>query len=218
MSYLLKDLNCRYQDRVVLDLPSLLLEPHGHYALVGENGAGKSTLLSILTDRLQTQLPAWQVGYLPQKPYPFSLNVRDSLALGIPHPLGITPREQQNLIEKQLKDYDLLELADKRADRLSGGESQRLAIARLLIVPRQILLLDEPGNHIDRDRLGKILQLLKDYLERHQCLLMMSTHTTPLLNLTQNVLALDQGQLVFSGALDAYLATRQAVLSGETSC
>lgn len=204
----------------MLDLPALTLEPARRYALFGENGAGKTTLLAMLAERFQTQLPPWQVGYLPQKPYPFALKVRDSLAIGIPPQLGLSAEQRDSLIETQLRQFDLLDFAHKRADRLSGGESQRLAIARLLIVPREILLLDEPSNHIDRDRQAKIRQLLDEYITRNKCLLVMTSHQTQEAEqLVDDVLLLDQGRLTFSGSVAAFKVHRPVSSTiGESPC
>ncbi|MDD2534869.1 MAG: ATP-binding cassette domain-containing protein [Eubacteriales bacterium] len=194
-----------YLERVVLDIPEQHFIPAKHYALLGENGAGKSTLLSMLTDRFQAILEPWQVGFLPQKPYPFAMKVRESLALGIPEQLGLTQAAQDQLITAQLATFDLTELATKRADRLSGGESQRLALARLLIVPRQVLLLDEPGNHLDRDRQDKMVQILNSYLLEHKSLLFITTHHRSQLDqIADEILVLDQGKLIFRGAPGEY--------------
>jgi len=194
------ELRCEYQGRVVLDLPSLSLNPNGRYGLIGENGAGKTTLLNLLTTQLQVRLPRGSVGFLPQKPYAFSLKVRDSLALGIPEDLKLSRDEINELVTRQLAAVDLTALAGKRADRLSGGESQRLALARLLIVPRQVLLLDEPGNHLDRESLKKMEVILRSYLEQNPCLMILTTHQMNLADqLVDTVMVLEQGQMVFNG-------------------
>lgn len=199
------DLHCEYHGRIVLDLPSLSLHPTGHYGLFGENGAGKTTLLNLLTGKLQSQLPRSQVGFLPQKPYAFSLKVRDSLALGIPENLNLGPSEIETLVNRQLDLFDLTSFAGKRADRLSGGESQRLALARLLIVPRQVLLLDEPGNHLDRDSLVKMESILSNYLAQNPCLLVLTSHQQNLAEkLVDTIMVLEQGRIVFNGSSQAW--------------
>ncbi len=198
-------LRCEYQGRIVLDLPALSLSPTGHYGLFGENGAGKTTLLNLLTGQLQARLPRSQVGFLPQKPYAFALKVRDSLALGIPEDLNLGQAEIDERIRKQLDMFDLTAFAGKRADRLSGGESQRLALARLLIVPRQVLLLDEPGNHLDRDSLVKMETILRSYLEQNPCMMVLTTHQMDLAEqLVDTVMVLEQGRIVFNGPPQAW--------------
>jgi ABC-type multidrug transport system ATPase subunit len=199
------DLHREYQGRVVLDLPTLTLNPTGRYGLFGENGAGKTTLLNLLTTQLQVRLPRGRVGFLPQKPYAFALKVRDSLALGIPEALNLTAAEIEERLTRQLTTFDLTELAGKRADRLSGGESQRLALARLLIVPRQVLLLDEPGNHLDRESLLKMELILRNYLDQNPCLMVLTTHQMNLAEqLVDTVMVLEQGQMVFNGPPQAW--------------
>lgn len=208
--YSFSDLRRDYQGRVVLDLPALTLAPNGHYGLLGENGAGKTTLLNLLTQKLQSQMPQDCVGFLPQKPYAFALKVRDSLALGIPERLNLSKPEITERVEQQLAAFDLTALAGKRADRLSGGESQRLALARLLIVPRQVLLLDEPGNHLDHDSLNKMEIVLRDYLAKNNCLLILATHQTSLAErLVDEILVLEQGRLTYSGSCSVWKGSMQ---------
>jgi ABC-type cobalamin/Fe3+-siderophores transport system ATPase subunit len=190
-----------YGERTVLYLPGLSLDTTGSYALVGENGAGKTTLLNHLARRLRQQLPLGQVGLLPQKPYAFSLKVSASVGLGLPESLRLSRAAAHERVLQQLAAFGLQDLADKRADRLSGGESQRLALARLLLIPRQVLLLDEPGNHLDPDSQENVIRLLREYRQTSPCLMIVATHQVDLAaRLADEVLVLEQGLLTFRGS------------------
>lgn len=137
-----------YGGRTVLELPELSLTAGGRYALLGANGSGKSTLLRLLAgviapDRgsVNRDAAALRVGYLPQKPYAFSCSVRQNVLLATER----GPRAQrQKQADRALEQAGLQHLAEARGDRLSGGETQRMALARLLVRTWDVLLLDEP--------------------------------------------------------------------------
>ena len=131
-----------WRGRIVLDIPQLTLLPGCRYALLGANGSGKSTLMRLLAERLSAD--NGQIGYLPQKPYTFALSVSNNIRLGIPAGLGLPESQKQSLLQDQLESLHLAELSAARGSRLSGGEAQRMALARLLVIPRKILFLDEP--------------------------------------------------------------------------
>jgi ABC-type cobalamin/Fe3+-siderophores transport system ATPase subunit len=199
------DLYQTCRQRVILDVPALALDPSHRYALLGANGAGKSTLLRLLAERLGR--PDGQWGYLPQAPYAFSLSVRQNVALGFPSGQDLSDPDKQQALAHGLNLLGLEALADSRGDRLSGGEAQRMALARLLIAPRQILLLDEPGSSLDLHGLSCINQALVQYVHRHQCLLILATHQLNLARVVcDRLLFLDDGRLLADGDLAEQLA------------
>jgi ABC-type multidrug transport system ATPase subunit len=195
-----------YGVRCVLDIPSLTLQKDGHYALIGANGAGKTTLLRLLMSQLRVGMESSELGYLPQKPYAFTLSVSQNIELGIPSALELNRVQKQTLVERQLADFGLEAQAHQRADRLSGGESQKMALARLLVVPRQILLLDEPTSSMDMNSLLLTNHALINYLRHNLCLLVLISHQQSLIRqLTEELLFLDQGVLVTRGPTNRLL-------------
>jgi tungstate transport system ATP-binding protein len=202
----LSNLKQDYGGRRVLDIPSLTLRKDGHYALIGANGAGKTTLLRLLVPRLRLGMESSELGYLPQKPYAFSLSVSQNIELGIPSVLELNRVQKQARIDRQLADFGLEAQAHQRADRLSGGESQKMALARLLVVPRKILLLDEPTSSMDMNSLLLTNHALINYLRQNHCLLVLISHQQSLIRqLTEDLLFLDQGFLVTGGPTDKLL-------------
>lgn len=196
-----------YQERCVLDIPGLQLTENGRYALLGVNGSGKSTLLRLALAALTPAYPTGAVACLPQKPYAFAMSVARNIELGIPDHLGLNRSEIQSLVSRQLERLDLTDLAAKRGDRLSGGESQRMALARLLVVPRQVIFLDEPGNHMDLQGLTRLEAILQTYLAETNCLLILATHQISMARrLTGDILFLDQGRLLLHGPAAIVLA------------
>lgn len=191
----------RYGDRCVLDIPALQLRDSGSYALLGANGAGKSTLLQLLADRLHDRSHPESLGSLPQKPYAFSLSVRQNIEIGLPAGAGLSRVERRHLVERQLHEFGLESLAHQRADQLSGGEAQKLALARLLAIPRRVLLLDEPAASMDLQGIQLAGQAISRYRAQNPGLLLLVSHQLDLVRqLTDESIFLDRGRLAEQGA------------------
>ena len=189
-----------YGDRLVLDIPMLQFRQGGRYALIGANGAGKTTLLRALSTRFKVRGNPAGLGYLPQKPYAFSMSVRQNIELGIPTAMPLSRNQKKERVDQQLAAFALEPLAHQRADRLSGGEAQKMALARLLVIPRRILLLDEPTNSMDIGSLQTASRAIRQYLDSNGCLMVLVSHQLALIRqLTDELLFLDQGRLVESG-------------------
>lgn len=159
--------------------------------LTGKNGAGKSTLMRILAgldkpDQGEIQADgkrySWrayrpqlqrQILYLHQQPYLFEGTVWDNLAYALSR--GLPRTEQHQHIEAIADWAGLTALLTNPAKRLSGGEAQRLAIARALLRKPAALLLDEPTANMDQAARLLTLEMLEDL--KHQGLrLMVASH------------------------------------------
>lgn len=150
------------------------------YAILGPNGSGKSTLLRtivrilkpkrgvILIDdkdirRLSAKEIAKKIAYLPQRSnsVPHS-TVFDSILLGRkPHVFFEPSKKDIEIVEKLINEFGLTQFAFKKIDELSGGEAQKVLIARALAQEPEVLLLDEPVNHLDPKNQIEILGILK---------------------------------------------------------
>jgi ATP-binding cassette subfamily C protein CydD len=154
----------------VLDQASLTVCPGDRITLTGRNGAGKTTVLSVLLGFTPTvggtiqagrinlaDVPAdaWraQLGWLPQHPWLFPWSVAENIALGAP----LTPRadiERAAALAGAAEFIEALPLGydtqlDERALRLSAGQRQKIALARLFVRDAPLVLLDEPTAHLD---------------------------------------------------------------------
>lgn len=193
-------------------------------ALLGSNGAGKSTVVQILAGLLRpdhgratlagrvlfdagTWLPPHTRGtaLLAQEPLLFPhLSVRDNVAFG-PRSAGATRAASRLLADEWLAQAEVADLADRRPAELSGGQAQRVAVARALAAHPSLLLLDEPMTALDVAAVPAQRMLLHRVLADRTVILV--THD-PLdaLALADRVVVLDDGRIVETGPTRAVFA------------
>ena len=203
-----------YGERCVLDIPALSIARGESLALIGPNGCGKTTLLRLLAGTLKPDmgtistgtLPRGAIGYLPQKPYAFDLSVLRNVELSLSD-----ERNREQLALEALERVGLVHLRHARGNRLSGGELQRMALARVLVKPRELLLLDEPTASADILAIDQIERALETYRAETGCTLVFSSHApSQALRLSGRVLALDAGRIGELGETDEVLHSPKA--------
>lgn len=184
---LAKDLTLQAGDTILLDQASFTLKPGELITLLGPNGAGKTSLIraslglempvsgtATLGDEalfdLSPQSRARQVSYLPQsRPLAWPNPVRDVVALGrfsYGAALGRLSQEDAAAVQNALASCDLLHLADRRTDTLSGGELARVHCARAFAAQTPLLIADEPIAALDPKHQFKILDLIQSYVSQ----------------------------------------------------
>jgi tungstate transport system ATP-binding protein len=219
--YHLHSIRKEYGSTTVLNIEDLTILEGRLYTLIGANGAGKSTLLNILAFLLPPTAGEiyydgrrvdWSRGSLEEKrkkvtllhqsPYLFGGTVFANVAFGL-KARGIPGEEQQRLVEKALDVVGLREFGERKARELSGGEAQRVAMARALVLSPEVFLLDEPLANIDRETAG----LLEDVIASLPSLgttVVMTTHDPDLPNrLNGASIFLEGGRVVGSGRTSA---------------
>ena len=207
----LRDVVQQFGGRIVLEIPVLQFVPGRRYGLIGENGSGKTTLIRMLagtgkpTSGSIEGLEGKKVGYLPQSPYAFSFSVLQNVALAL-NGHG----DAKEIAQKALVAVGMESLMDARGDRLSGGEAQRMALARVLVRAYEVLLLDEPTSSTDVRSMDLIETTLKEYVHKTQCTLIFSTHSpAQALRLADEVLYLEKGRLVEQGLAETLFHSPQ---------
>ncbi len=206
----LKNIHVNNGDNFTLTVEKLDLYPGLVYALTGPNGAGKSTLLRImaLLQSPQTGIiefadhgsrpPVRQqqrVTLVEQSPYLFDGSVSDNLNYGLKL-RGIGSRERNRRIQSTLSDVGLEGFEQRHANELSGGEGQRLALARALVLKPELLLLDEPTANIDSNSLEAYETLLTK-LPQYGVTVVFSTHDpSQARRLGDDVLRIEDGRLL----------------------
>lgn len=162
-----------YEDRCVLDFPGMEVQPGKIYAIIGANGSGKSTFAKILAeilpgDRKGKLLESGAIGYMPQKNYAFRMTTKDNILLN---------GKEENRASSLMDALQIRHLESKRADRLSGGETARMALARLMMKSYDLVILDEPTAAMDMETTLLSEKLILDYVEETRCALILVTHS-----------------------------------------
>ncbi|MEI3139282.1 MAG: phosphate ABC transporter ATP-binding protein PstB [Lachnospiraceae bacterium] len=190
----IKNMNLYYSDFHALKDVNLDIEPNKITAFIGPSGCGKSTLLKSLNRMndlvegcriegdirldeediygdMDVNLLRKRVGMVFQKANPFPMSIYDNIAYG-PRTHGIRSKEKlDDIVEKSLRDAAIWEETKDRLKKsalgMSGGQQQRLCIARALAVQPEVLLMDEPTSALDPISTSKIedlaLELKKNY-------------------------------------------------------
>lgn len=182
------DLTLGYGPVALLTGLDLAVAPGELLAVLGPNGAGKTTLLKTLVQlgparcqcarleldgedvtRLGRRARAQRIAYLPQQSQPVPISVVDAVLLGrLPHRRWSVGDADLTLVEELLTALDLNALAGRRCTELSGGELQKVLIARALAQTPRLLALDEPVNHLDLANQLEVLELVRATLRARQ--------------------------------------------------
>ncbi len=185
-----KFIDVKYGD--ILDIPELSIEFGKITTIIGESGSGKSTALRMLNKMISpthgnilyrgTSLNdidsvshRRKVIMLSQRPVIFDGNIRDNLSIGFKFQGLELPTEENcyKILEKVKLSKDL----DSPADVLSGGEKQRLAIGRVLLLNPEVYLLDEPSSALDDTTEEAIIQLVAQNVSGQNKAIIMVTHS-----------------------------------------
>lgn len=193
-----------YDGTVVLDFPGAEFQPGKIYAVIGANGSGKSTFAKVLSgvlpaDDKGTFLVGASVGYMPQKNYAFRMTTRGNILLN-----GKDKSRACNLMDA----LQIRHLENNRADRLSGGETARMALARLMMKQYDIVILDEPTAAMDMETTSAAEKLILQYARQTGCVLILVTHSLQQARrMADEVLFFHKGRLLESGAKERVLYT-----------
>lgn len=184
-----------FGDKTIFDDVSLGVHQGDKIGVLGVNGTGKSTLLKIIAGLEAADEGEVIFGrgirtaFLSQNPeFPDGAKVLSYVTEGKHNPNGGEPVSEAKTILTKLGIYDF----EEPVDHLSGGQKKRVALARTLVDPADVLILDEPTNHIDND----MALWLEDYLNRFKGVLIMVTHDRYFLDRVTNKIAeIDKGKL-----------------------
>ena len=191
-----------YDAVTVLSFPGMKLEPGKIYAIIGANGSGKSTFAKILAGVLKADekgrlLDTGSVGYMPQKNYAFRMSTKANILLN-----GGEEARANHLMDA----LQIRHLETKRADRLSGGETARMALARLMMNRYDVVILDEPTAAMDMETTLLSEKLICEYVRETGCALILVTHSLQQARrIADGVLYFHRGKLLESGPREQVL-------------
>ena len=217
--------------KTLLDRVTLVLEAGARSIVLGPNGAGKSLLLRLCHGLLEPSAGriVWEgpgagearlrQAMVFQRP----VLLRRSAASNVDYALalrGLSRRARQPLVEEALARARLLDLADRPARVLSGGEQQRLALARAWALHPQVLFLDEPTASLDPAATRGVEQVIAAFHEAGTKIVMTTHDLGQARRLADEILFLHRGRLVEHAAAAAFFAgprdeAARAFLAGE---
>jgi ABC-type cobalamin/Fe3+-siderophores transport system ATPase subunit len=230
----LRDVSFCYNEQPVLHDINLELRRGACYGILGPNGSGKTTLLDLLhglrrpqtgrIDFMGRPLAAWpkkqlaqQLALVPQDfMVSFDFSVREVVSMGL-HPhlhRFVGPSEADYmLIDEALERTGISHLAERPVTRLSGGEKQRVAVARALTQNPTVLLLDEATSNLDIHHSLEILQLIRKRFQERGMQVIAVMHDLNLASFfCDQLIFLKEGRLVCQGPTDATLTPENIAL------
>ncbi len=214
----LQDIVVRRSDETILSCSQLTVGKGEVLAIIGPNGAGKSTLLKVASllespASGEVRLFGENVGgqELPfrrrmatvyQRPLLLDGTVRYNVGTGLRY-RGLPNSKIEREVERWLKSFDISRLADRHVSTLSGGEAQRVNLARAFCVDPEIIFLDEPFSALDAPTREDLLVELSDVLNRTETTALFVTHDfRDLPVIADRVAVLIDGQLVQNSTVE----------------
>lgn len=173
----LRHISMDFGSQRVLNDISMTIFANSITTIVGPNGGGKSTLLKILLKLIQPSegeviyQDNLRIGYVPQK-----LHLDNSMPITVHKFLALKPQTSQKEIDEALALFSITHLRESRLQKLSGGELQRVLLARAILNRPQLLVLDEPMQGVDITGQTELYQLLNRTRSWLNCAILMVSH------------------------------------------
>lgn len=194
MSMIVEGVSYAYPKNPVLKDVSFEIGKGECVAILGTNGVGKSTLLKCLNNVINAQAGAITVadmplngmsgdelarliGYVPQNSFFPDITVFDAVLLGRkPYIKWDITKDDLEIAENMIKSLSLEKFALRKVNYMSGGEMQKVAIARALAQQPMILLFDEPTSNLDLKNQLEVIQIIKDIVQKQQISAIVTMH------------------------------------------
>ncbi len=208
----LSKIHKQYGTRVILNDLDFKVLPGKFYSVMGPSGCGKSTLLHILglLDQFEgsyqingkevrlgefSRIRNQKLGFVFQLYYLLpNLTAMDNILQPFMYADRETGRNAQDFMEELLERLQLQNLLDKKVELLSGGEKQRVAVARAMILNPNLLLADEPTGALDEKNSREMMEIFRDYVKRGHSVVMV-THDPAMAKMADCCMYLQEGKL-----------------------
>ena len=208
----LKNLSLGYDNHIVIKNINMVIEDNDFICIVGPNGSGKSTLVKGILGLIKPKkgkviynnLKQNFIGYMPQEvkvDSNFPASVYEIVLSGTLNNLGLKSfytKKEKEIASKNLKLLGIEKLKNKNFSDLSGGQRQKVLLARSLCATSKLLILDEPSNNLDTKSKKELYKLIIDLNKNHNITIIMITHDLDHDNLLGNkILSLREDKTFF---------------------
>lgn len=217
-----KNVNFSYDDNQVLNNLNFFIEENSYNLLVGKNGSGKSSIAKLIVglenkengeiiifdkqiDEKNIAVIRKNVGMIFQNPdNQFIANtVKDDIIFGLENH-NIDPTSMDELVDDIANKIGIKDLLNKEPSSLSGGQKQKIAIASVLVLNPKIIILDEASSMLDPVARREFRELIKKISKENNVTIISITHDMSECFYADNILLLDEGNIVYSGAKDGF--------------
>lgn len=213
----LKNLSLGYDNHIVLKNINMIIEEKDFICIVGPNGSGKSTLIKGILGLIKASkgkviyhsLKQNFIGYMPQETRVdsnFPASVFEIVLSGTLNRLGLKSfysKKEKQIALDNLKILGIEKLKDKNFCDLSGGQRQKVLLARSLSATSKLLILDEPSNNLDSESKQELYKTIIDLNKNHNITIIMITHDLDHDNLIGNkILSLRKDETFFGTTED----------------
>ena len=214
----ISNLTVKYPEVVALDDVSFVIKQGDFLGIIGPNGAGKSTLFDSMLGLNTTYTGTikffdedikisktyhQEIGYVPQKPEfesNFPATVSDVVRM------GLRKKSDDKKVDEILQQLMLHELRNRRIGALSGGQLQRVFIAKALVHDPKILILDEPNTGVDQQSINLFFGILKELNSKQGITIIWSSHDLDAVNKLANHVACLNRTLFFHGESEKFFS------------
>jgi tungstate transport system ATP-binding protein len=216
----IENLEKKYGERKVVDIKNIYVNNGDFFVIVGPSGAGKSTFLRLLK---YLEEPTNGDIYFEGKKLsnPLDVNIQRNISMvfqrpeflkrsvfeNVEFPLWIRGKKDNEKVEKVLGQVDIGNLIREKTSSLSGGELQRLALARAMVVDPKVLLLDEPTANLDPYNVELIEKIVLNLNKAGKTIVMVTHNVFQAKRLASSAGLLLNGKLVEVGSADTFFNT-----------
>ncbi len=221
-----KDISMSYEGKTVIDNVSFSINSGDYLCILGENGSGKTTLLKALTGLKKIDsgslgfgdgLCRRDIGYLPQQAdfqRDFPASVREVVLSGCINSMRFKPfytKKEKFMALSAMTKLDILPLAYKCYHELSGGQQQKVLLARALCASKKLLILDEPTTALDFSASNEFYSLISKLNSEGMTVIMISHDIANSVKYARTILHLGDKGNNFFGTSDEYFAVMKGV-------
>lgn len=200
----------KYTNRTVLDIDNFNFGESCLYAVLGLNGSGKSTLLECIAgvikfeegvikyDDKSIDKVKCEISMLLQKPYIFNMSTKENILKG----LSFKTRHLKYDLDRcreYLKKWDMINLLDKNARTLSGGEKAKVALLRVYVLNTKVTLLDEPTASMDLESTLVAENLIQSMVQNGKTVIMVTHDLYQAKRIADYVIYMDRGRIIEYG-------------------